>query len=174
MKTAVLFGSPHKKGSTAKLLTAFLNNLDTDAKIFNAYELDKSFCSGCDACAKTGSCVINDGMEYVLEALKQADVIVIAYPLYFDTVPAPLKVIIDRFQQLFNTSRQTPKTKKGIALITAGSGKARDYSADVMLRYVFDLLGAEFCGAYVLDHTDKGVSDEQISKLAKDARLSLG
>ena len=59
-------------------------------------DLNLHFCTGCGVCSSTHKCVLKDDMEALLAKLVAADVIVIASPVYFYTVCAQLKVMIDR------------------------------------------------------------------------------
>ncbi|WP_176013968.1 flavodoxin family protein [Victivallis sp. Marseille-Q1083] len=59
-------------------------------------DLEINFCTGCGVCNTTHQCVLKDDEEALLAKLVAADVIVIATPVYFYTVSAQLKVMIDR------------------------------------------------------------------------------
>ena len=54
------------------------------------------FCRACYACKETGVCAIKDDMAEVLQKMIDADVIVLASPVYFYSVDAQLKALIDR------------------------------------------------------------------------------
>lgn len=41
------------------------------------------FCRGCLACQKTGSCVIRDDMDALVEKVREADALVFATPIYY-------------------------------------------------------------------------------------------
>ena len=54
-------------------------------------------CLGCEACAGNGGvCVQNDDMAAILDAMSAADVIVLASPVYFYSMNAQMKAVIDR------------------------------------------------------------------------------
>lgn len=54
-------------------------------------------CSACYHCSNNnGKCVFKDDMEEILEKMIQADVIVLASPVYFYSISAQLKALIDR------------------------------------------------------------------------------
>jgi len=55
-------------------------------------------CQSCYACAKLGQCVIKDEMQQVYVRLAEADVIVLASPLYFFGLSAQVKALVDRCQ----------------------------------------------------------------------------
>ena len=54
------------------------------------------FRSGCGVCNRTHTCVQNDDMAEIIEQMIKADVIVLATPVYFYTMDAQMKTLIDR------------------------------------------------------------------------------
>jgi multimeric flavodoxin WrbA len=102
MKVLAINGSPHKgKGNTAVILGPFLEGLrDAGAEVELLYtrDLDINSCLGCFGCwIKTpGRCVQQDDMAELLPKLREADLWVLATPLYFDGPSAPLKNVMDR------------------------------------------------------------------------------
>jgi multimeric flavodoxin WrbA len=95
-------GSPHRgKGNTALILDPFLEGMrDAGAEVELVYtrDLHINACLGCFGCwTKTpGACVQDDDMAGLLSGLRQADVWVLATPLYFDGPSGPLKNLMDR------------------------------------------------------------------------------
>jgi multimeric flavodoxin WrbA len=55
-------------------------------------------CIGCYQCYNTGSCVFNDDMGDIIDAIRGASLLVICSPVYTNTVPGGLKLLIDRCQ----------------------------------------------------------------------------
>jgi multimeric flavodoxin WrbA len=55
-----------------------------------------NYCNGCYACAKTGKCVQKDDMADILDRMLASDVIVLATPVYFYSMCAQMKTVIDR------------------------------------------------------------------------------
>lgn len=54
------------------------------------------YCTGCGVCNRTHRCVQKDDMAAILDKMVQADVIVLATPVYFYTMDAQMKTLIDR------------------------------------------------------------------------------
>jgi len=72
-------------------------------------------CKGCQACSKTGECIIkSDDMNKLINALDTADALIWISPLYFGTVTAQLKAVIDRMQ-VFWARNATADNPSGIA-----------------------------------------------------------
>ena len=121
-KIVVLSGSPRKNGNTDKLAAAFVEGAVSAGKsveIFRVADMKIAGCLGCAHCfTEPGTCVQKDDMAQILEALKTADVFVLASPVYFWDVTAQLKLAIDRTYALLRAER---KTKRAAMLLTCGS-----------------------------------------------------
>lgn len=104
MKVLVINGSPKgKRSNTYQLTSAFLAGMGDGGEAMEVQELevgqmDIRPCLGCFSCwNKTpGQCCIPDDMAQVIEKLLWADVTVWSFPLYYFSVPGPLKNLIDR------------------------------------------------------------------------------
>ncbi len=104
MKVLVINGSPKgAKSNTYQLARAFLAGMaeggeTPEVRELAVSQLDIRPCLGCFSCwNKTpGQCCISDDMGRVIEALLWADVTVWSFPLYYFSVPGPLKNLLDR------------------------------------------------------------------------------
>lgn len=104
MKVLVINGSPKgERSNTWQLTQAFLVGMADGGQSLETRELavnklDIRPCLGCFSCwSKTpGQCCIRDDMSQVLEDILWADVTVWSFPLYYFSVPGPLKNLIDR------------------------------------------------------------------------------
>ena len=68
------------------------NNVE---KIFLASK-NIGYCKGCGVCNNTHKCIQNDDMKEILDKMVNADVIVLATPVYFYSVSGQMKCFIDR------------------------------------------------------------------------------
>lgn len=113
MKILVVNGSPKGEQSNSLRLTEkFLEGLleAEEEQGHPAAEVDRvsvaqeeiAPCRGCFSCwSKTpGKCVIQDGMGQILEKIRQADVLIVSFPLYFFGLPGSLKNLVDRLLPL--------------------------------------------------------------------------
>lgn len=121
-KILVILGSPRKGGNSDILCDEFIKGVqesgNTAEKI---YLKDKKigFCTACYGCIETHKCVQKDDMTEILEKMFLADVVVLATPVYFYTMDAQMKVMIDR-----TLPRYTQITNKDFYFIaTAADGK---------------------------------------------------
>lgn len=98
-KVLILSGSPRKGGNSDILCDEFAKGANesghTTEKIRIA-EKNISYCKACYACKKDGICAIKDNMAEILQKIIDADVIVLASPVYFYSIDAQLKAVIDR------------------------------------------------------------------------------
>lgn len=59
------------------------------------------FCKGCLACQKTGHCFQKDDIEPLLDKVQEADVLILATPIYYYSMAGQLKTFLDRMNPLF-------------------------------------------------------------------------
>ncbi|WP_125153818.1 flavodoxin family protein [Clostridium rectalis] len=125
MNTLVFFASPNTKGNTYTLMKRFLEGIDGKIDIIEVYEKKISPCVDCKFCYSKEQCSIKDDMIDVYNKISNSDLIVVATPMYFSSVPAPMKALIDRLQvywskKYIRNDRNFIKIKKGIILGTSG------------------------------------------------------
>ena len=99
-KVLVLSGSPRKGGNSDILCDEFvkgaLKNGHNVEKIFVA-EKRISPCTGCYFCKNNGGrCAFNDDMAEILQKIIDCDVLVLSTPVYFYSMCAQLKTLVDR------------------------------------------------------------------------------
>ncbi|MDO5845702.1 MAG: flavodoxin family protein [Methanocorpusculum sp.] len=99
-KILILSASPRKGGNSDILCDEFIRGANEAGnkpeKIF-LREKKIGCCIACDYCKENaGKCSQNDDMAEILEKMIAADVIVLATPVYFYTMSAQLKTVIDR------------------------------------------------------------------------------
>jgi multimeric flavodoxin WrbA len=88
---------------------------------------------GCNACFKNkdNTCAQKDDMPLVYEKMSQADMLVIASPVYFYGLSAQLKTVIDRFH---NPIRDTFPLKK-MALLLVGAATLPELFDSILTQY---------------------------------------
>lgn len=98
-KVIILSGSPRKGGNSDTLCDEFMKGaLESGHKVEKIFVAEKNigYCKACYACKNTGICAIKDDMAEVLNKMIEADVIVLSSPVYFYSISAQLKAVIDR------------------------------------------------------------------------------
>lgn len=105
-RVLVLSTSPRKKGNSDSLADQFASGAQEAGHHVEKMTLcDKSigFCRGCLLCQKTGRCVVRDDAVKIVEAMKTADVIVFATPVYYYEMCGQMKTMLDRSNPLFSS-----------------------------------------------------------------------
>lgn len=96
----ILAGSPRKGGNCDLLCDAFLRGAEESGnKVEKIFVREKKVapCNACGYCMEhDGVCVLKDGMADILEKMQWADVIVLSSPVYFYSISAQMKAVIDR------------------------------------------------------------------------------
>ncbi len=122
MKIAILSGSPHKNGTTSRLIERFSDGAKASGhsvRRFDVAFMNIHPCTACDACHRdehTG-CVFQDDITKIAAGLADADCVVFATPIYYFGMNGQLKTVIDRFYGIEPTIRKGQKSM----LITAMS-----------------------------------------------------
>ena len=128
MNVMAVSGSPRKGGNTETLISEAIRGTGLpDVKVYRLQEMDIKPCRSCGGCEKTGRCVVEDGFQDLYEAIIAADRIILASPIYFMSVSAQAKTLIDRCQSfwcrkyLLNLELEAgPHGRKGLQLFVGG------------------------------------------------------
>ena len=99
-KVLILSGSPRKGGNSDLLCDEFARGaIDAGNKVEKIRVAEKKigYCSACYYCVTSGGvCAKKDDVAEILQKMIDADVIVLASPVYFYSIDAQLKTLIDR------------------------------------------------------------------------------
>lgn len=144
MKVLAISASPRSGGNSDVLCDRFLKGASESghtAEKINLSSKNIAPCSACCGCGKTRVCVKKDDMEEILAKMKEADIIVLATPVYFYSMSAQMKIFIDRCLSGYTEI----KNKKFYFIITAADPQrsAADETAAGLRGYLRCLPGAE-------------------------------
>lgn len=135
MNILIFSGSPRKGGNTDLLVEAFAKGASQKhhVEVVSVHDYKVNPCMGCNACFKNkaNACVQNDDMSLIYEKMSQADMLVIASPVYFYGLSAQLKAVIDRFH---NPIRDTFRLKK-MALLLVGAATLPELFDSILAQY---------------------------------------
>lgn len=99
-KVLILSGSPRNQGNSDLLCDEFMRGAEESGnEVEKVRVASKKIapCLGCYYCSNhNGACVHKDDMEKILQKMIDADVIVLSSPIYFYSIDAQLKAVIDR------------------------------------------------------------------------------
>lgn len=132
-------GSPRRGGNTDALLAAALEGAQAAGARVERHDLCAltiAACRHCGGCAAgQGVCVVHDDMTALYEPLRAAERIIIAAPIFFMSVPAQVKAMIDRCQPLWVRRHldlpvsTAPGPRAGLFLGVAGSRRRHVFDA---------------------------------------------
>lgn len=125
MKIIVLNGSPRTDGHTATLVQQFKKGAidgGHEVEVLQVGTMNIHGCIGCEYCHTKGNgeCVIKDDMQKVYTALRDANIVVFASPVYYWGFTGQFQSTLSRFYSI----EKPPKAKKYALLLTS-------YSPDV-------------------------------------------
>lgn len=177
-------GSPRKKGNTEFLLSAFMNEAKKQGARTHVIEVAKKNivpCEECAVCEKTGFCPIDDDMTHeIYPLLREAELIVMATPIFFYSTTAQLKALIDRSQTLwarrYRLKLHDPaeKQRRGF-LLALGATKGKNLFEGVCLtaKYFFDAVGASFEGSLTYRQIENRGDMEKHPTVLEDVRREV-
>ena len=163
-KVLILSGSPRKNGNSDILCDEFARGAVEAGHEIEKIRVDEKnigYCRACYACRGTGLCAIKDDMAEVMQKMIECDVMVLASPIYFYSIDAQLKAVIDR-----SVARWTEvKDKEFYYIVTAADGEkeAADTTIACFRGYAECVEGAKEMGiVYGMGTYEKGeVKDTQ-------------
>jgi multimeric flavodoxin WrbA len=166
MKVLAFNCSPKaEKANTSLILTPFLKGLETggaEVELYYTRKLKIKPCSGDLHCwfQKPGICIHKDDMQSLYPKLREADVWVLATPVYFDGVSGTMKNLMDRLVPLILplvelrgghcAHARREGTKAGEVVLVSNCGFWESDNFDPLLVHMKAFcrtIGREFAGA---------------------------
>lgn len=119
-KIVVITGSPRKNGNSFAMTDAFIQAAEAKGHTvtrFDAAMGNTGGCHACETCFQTGkACSFDDDFNILAPELLKADVIVFTMPVYWYSIPAQIKGIIDKLFSFYVAGKDI--AGKDCALIT--------------------------------------------------------
>ena len=135
MNILILSGSPRKGGNTDLLVEAFAKGASPrhHVEVVSVHDYKVNPCIGCNSCftREDYKCCQKDDMQIVYEKMANAEMLVIASPVYFYGLSAQLKAVIDRFH---NPIRDTFHIHK-MALLLVGAASLPELFNSILAQY---------------------------------------
>ena len=159
-----------KNGNTTRLAQSLADGAskNNNVEIISVADYNVNPCIGCNSCfAREGNqCFQNDYMIQIYEKLRNADIVVIASPVYFYGISAQLKAIVDR---LHTPMRNTFRIKK-LGLLLVGAAGLPNLFDPIIVQYqmVLDFFKLESIGT-VLVRGVKDIGDIENNSALKEA-----
>lgn len=132
MKIVVFRGSPRREGNTDILLDEALKALSggNEVVLFTLNDMNIRPCQNCGGCDDTGRCVLTDDMDDIYTAIREADRVIVASPIFFFGLSAQAKIMVDRCQAFWcekyllkKPLPSGPDGRKGLLFLVGGMKK---------------------------------------------------
>jgi multimeric flavodoxin WrbA len=133
VKIIAFNGSPRLEGNTEVMMNEALKPLQEaghDITVFPLNTMDIAPCQDCGGCVETGICIYDDAMTGVFAAIREADRIILASPIFFYSISAQTKIMVDRCQAFWcekyllkKSIPSGPHGRKGLLLLVGGMKK---------------------------------------------------
>ena len=103
-KIVVITGSPRKNGNSFAMTESFIKAAEEKGHTvtrFDAAMMNVGGCHACETCYSTGkACTFDDDFNTIAPAILDADAVVFTMPVYWYSIPAQIKGIIDKIFSL--------------------------------------------------------------------------
>lgn len=161
-----IVGSQKKNGNVDLLVSEVLRGASSQGaqtrKIF-LNDLQIKPCQSCGVDPDPKYCLFDDDMKVVFDALESSDAIVLGSPVYFDTVSAQTKLMIDRSNCLMpfvqrpdgttGFDKRMRKSKKGVFIAVAGADQEFN-TIQTTIRGFFNWANIELMETIFYPHDD--------------------
>lgn len=108
-KITVITGSPRKNGNSFAMTEAFIKAAEAKGHRitrFDAAMKNVGGCHACETCFQTGkACSFDDDFNIIAPAILESDAIVFTMPLYWYSIPAQIKCVIDKLFSFYVAGR---------------------------------------------------------------------
>lgn len=163
MKVLGINGSPRIGGNTDILLDKVLEGAKTKAAQTEKIILNnlKFFpCQECENIKDDGSCIVKDDMQPIYRKIEESDVIILASPIFFGSLSAQTKMMIDRFQCLWRAryilKKDIFKKKRRGVFISVEASRRNDFfdNAKAIVKNLFATVNADYYGEFFYSGID--------------------
>ena len=152
VKIVAVYGSPRRQGNTARLLQKAVEGArDSGAEVAEIVlrDLKMSPCLEIYGCKNAGECRLQDDFQTARDQILASQGLMLASPVFFYTVSAHTKILMDRFQSLWVKKYWIDKARKvqsnprrqGL-FIAVGATKGKKLFDGILLslKYFFDVM----------------------------------
>ena len=168
MRILVLNGSPRPNGNTKGMVEAFREGAVSAGHHVDVMDVCRLKVNGCLACEYChtkghGECVQKDDMQQIYNLLNEAEMLVLASPIYYHGMSGQLKCVIDRFYSAAYPTKP-PHLKKAAMILSSGDDDMYDGALFSFQGDFLDYLGLENMGVFTALGAENG-SSEKLAEL---------
>jgi multimeric flavodoxin WrbA len=186
MNVCGIIGSPKKNGNVDILVSQVLKGASSQgAETCEVYLNDLRIkpCQSCGVDPHPKYCLFEDDMKAIYTLLRSCDAIVLGSPVYFDTVSAQTKLMIDRCNCLmpyveradgtFGFERRMKKRKKGVFIAVAGSEQEFN-TIQTAIKGFFNWANIGLADTLLYQHDDNVLGGVKNDEEKMDKALEIG
>jgi multimeric flavodoxin WrbA len=167
MKVLGISASPRENSNSDMLLRRALagaSSADAEAEYLRLAKLNIAPCTACGVCYASGSCIIQDDYQMLLSKMLEAQRLIFATPVYFMTVCAQAKILIDRCQCLWARKyllkrpirQQDEKRWLGMVIAVGGTKSQKMFDGvRLTMKYYFDALYMDHLSSLFVSGVDE-------------------
>jgi multimeric flavodoxin WrbA len=167
MKVLGISTSPRLEGNSDLLLRQALAGAESagaQTEYIRLADFNIAPCAECNDCYKTGKCRIDDDYQIIAEKMLHADRLIFATPIFFMTVCAQAKILIDRCQCLWDHKyvlkkpllNTAPRDRRAMAIAVGGSKSKKMFdSIRLTMKYYFDVLDMNYAANLFVNKTEE-------------------
>lgn len=157
-------GSPRIKSNTDLLLDEALKGAQSQGAEVEKIIVDKLKIAPCKeyyGCERDGNCVIRDDMDDMYPKLVEADVLIVASPMFFYGISGQLKIFIDRCQALwarkYILNQEFSQSERKGAFIGVGATRGEKLfdGSILIVQYFFKAVNVQYAGEVLVRGVDK-------------------
>ncbi|HEY5504725.1 MAG TPA: flavodoxin family protein [Sedimentisphaerales bacterium] len=193
MKVLGISASPRENSNSDILLRKTLSGASSagaEAEYLRLCKFNIAPCSACGACYATGECPVGDDFQVVLPKILAADRLIFASPIFFMSVCAQAKILIDRCQCLWVSKYILkrpvvgPRETSRFAMVIAVGGKKGGKGFDcirLMMKYYLDAVDMGYFANLFVSNADEAgkIADntnatQEAIRLGKELALAAG
>jgi multimeric flavodoxin WrbA len=156
----VIQGSPRADGNCSIIAEWCADEvlaLEKTVQVLYIDDMEIAPCIGCYQCYNTGTCTFDDDMDGIIRVIRDCSLLVVCTPVYTNTVPGGLKLLIDRCQAYHaeRSFRTDDRLKHGLLFSVAGrKGKENFACVTKVVRAYLHNLGITPAGEVLVDGLD--------------------
>lgn len=181
-RSLVLNGSPRPDGNSMVLARAVADAMGGEADEEALYRRKITPCRACGACERALPCPLADDMPALLLRLASADVLIVASPLHFTSLSAPVIAFYSRLQPFWRSAERMRETfsfrpREGVLAVTAGSHYPEMFRpARSVTAAVFNTLRIRFAGMATAADTDRvpAAANAEATAVARSLGKAIG
>jgi len=173
MRVLGILGSPRKGGNTDLLISKALEGAaaggaEVEKIVLN--DLNIKPCQECGGCDETARCVMEDDMQPLYKKLRSADRVILSSPIFFGSLTAQMKAMIDRCQCVWIEKFVLKKTRQGKGrqrgvFLCAGGFEKQDFfkCASNCVKVFFTVMDIAYVDSLFFAGVDKKGAIEEVS-----------